>query len=213
MDNQFVYDLIGEIQKSDLMCFSWLIIDGLLFNDRQSTHTHTVTRVWINLREMWTSIEPFALIYMYMYAHCDVSRAVNLVNLINISASAAISGRPKDREKLVPICSSRLTIRVAGVTWDFRPREKIAPSKGGDFFMHAEHEKFMLGDLLNKGDFFTWWIKRFCHEEIAPHAANMTKGSFLFILDTLISSCILTSSHNIKILKHFKSILWCLILL
>jgi len=26
--------------------------------------------------------------------------------------------------------------------WDFRPHEKIAPSNGGDFCMHAEHEKF-----------------------------------------------------------------------
>jgi len=120
----------------------------------------------------------------------------------------------------------------------FAPVRKSPLAKGGDFFMHAEHEKFdprrfihdhrlwenrpyivwpweihlYDEDFLNGGDCFTWWIKRFCHEEIAPHAANMTNGSFLFILGTLIANCIFISSHNIKLLKHYESILWCLIL-
>jgi len=83
----------------------------------------------------------------------------------------------------------------------FAPVRKSPLAKGGDFFKQAEHEKFAPppaiysrsssvrksprnclaweirpydGDLLNGGKFFTWWTKRFYHEKIAPHAANMT---------------------------------------
>jgi len=56
------------------------------------------------------------------------------------------------------------------------------------------------GDLLNRGNFFTLWIRLFCHEKI-------TNVNFLFILGTLIANFIFISSPNIKLLIYSKSIL------
>jgi len=91
---------------------------------------------------------------------------------------------------------------VAGVTWDFRAHEKIAPGKGGRFFHARRAWKICPPVIYSRSPsvrnrpsvVWPWEIRSY--------------GSFLFILWTLFGNCIFISLHNIKLLKHSKSILW-----
>jgi len=63
--------------------------------------------------------------------------------------------------KLEPHSWTRNSLTVwksmSGGTWDVRPREKISPSKGDNFFMHAEHEEFALWQTVVSCLFWGLW--------------------------------------------------------